>query len=422
VRRWAFNAIALVGNRDQNLEATVHALDLNKNDDDVFGAGMAALVSLTNEAETEGYLKQIGVDLDGAVLLAAAQQAPGYKGQLADRRVSIDSASPSELRLASVLVGLDKAPEHLFTINFPNSEVIGALSTHDDRQVAQYAAWSVSENSNLHLGHLGISPNEICEKGEDVRKYGYRLLAADDATAERYRELIAEASFDESGKAREGLAIGLLNAFCDGLEEITSEWISRESEQVVVDALLDHFVENSERCSAYKELARDAYREAGVGSILRAKLEARAEGKRIYSDFRRIGIDSANSDLFDPPMNLRGTSVTNIFNVNAQNVGVVAGESTLGGGVHQQVGDHAAQAQMELQRLLDILSKHETGQVHEGMQLANEAKEKPTKGAVEKLLSWMGVAKAGSSLLASGADDFAKIGEHLHKLLPHLPS
>lgn len=423
VRRWTFNAIALVGTKAQNLEATLHALDLYKGDDDVFAAGMAALVALTSGADTEACLKQIGVELEGAALLAAAQQEPTCVGRLAERRVCPETATPAELRLAAVLVGLNKAPEHLFTLGHENAAVIGSFSEHDDRQVAQYAAWAVSEHPDLNIGHLGIAASSVRDRPEDVRKYGYRLMTADDMTADRYRDLVAEASFDESRKAREGLALGLLRAYFPGLEDITLDWLSREPDQAIREAILDHFVANADRCVVYDDSATEAYRKAAVGSMLRAKLEARAEGKPIYREFRKIEFQSSSADLFGGELvPLGSTTVTNnTFNVNAQTVGVVAATSSVEGGVNQSVTNTAAQAQAELQRLLELLDKPGAGDAAEGKELAAQAKGKPTKGMVEKVLGWMRVAQAGGRLLVGGTDDFVHISQKLHELLPHLP-
>ncbi len=90
VRRWTFNAVALVGNKVQNLEATIDALARNRGDEDIFAAGMAALVALTNAGETEAELKRMGVEFEGAVLLAAAQQDASYNDRLATRKRGFD--------------------------------------------------------------------------------------------------------------------------------------------------------------------------------------------------------------------------------------------------------------------------------------------------------------------------------------------
>lgn len=297
VRRWTFNAIALVGNRAQNLEATLDALERNRDNEDIFAAAMAAVIALTSGNEAEARLKQIGVEMEGVVLLAAAQQAPTYKGLLAERRVNPEQASAAELRLAAVLVGTNKAPEHLFSLGHTNAAVIGSLYGHDDKQVAQYSAWAICEHPDLSVGHLGFSASKMRDQPPEVRKYGYRLLSADDVTADRYRDLIAEGSFDADRKAREGLAIGLVHCYFSGLEAITLEWFAREPDPVVRDALLDHFVAHSERCAIYEDTARGQFRASAVGSMLRAKLLARAEGKPIFTEFRRIEYEATSLDL-----------------------------------------------------------------------------------------------------------------------------
>lgn len=423
VRRWTFNAIALVGNKAQNLDATLDALERNRTDEDIFAAGMAALVALTSEAETETKLRQIGVELDGAVLLAAAQQAASYKDQLAKRRVDPDKASPSELRLAAVLVGTGKAPQHLFSLGHDNAGVIGSFHSHEDKQVAQYAAWAVCEHPDLDLSHLGFPPMRLRDQPPDVRKYGFRLLTADDATAERHRDLVAEATFDEEKKAREGLAIGLVHSYFPGLEEITLDWLAREADPAIRDAILDHFVAHADRCPVYEDAAKEAYRKAATGSILRAKLEARGEGKPIFREFRKIELQAASLDLFGAQGTLLGPiNVNKTYNVQAQNVGVVGDKASIQGGIAQTATNHVEQAQAQLQSLLELLDKAGSDdKLREGKQLAAEARARPTKGMIEKVLGWMRAAKAASGLIVSGAEDFTKIGDKLAELLPHLP-
>ena len=423
VRRWTFNAIALVGNKAQNLDATLDALERNRGDDDIFGAGMAALLALAGETETEARLKSIGVELDGAVLLAAAQQAPSYSERLSTRRVNPDHASASELRLAAVLVGLNKAPRHLFTLGHENAAVIGSLNGHDDKQVAQYAAWAVWEHPDLDLSHLGFPPARLRDQPPDVRKYGFRLLTADDATVERHFDFIAEATFDEDRKAREGLAMGLVNSYVAGLEEVTLEWFAREPETAIKDAILDHFVAHADRSPVYEDSAKEAYRKAATGSMLRARLEAQAEGKPIFREFKKIEFQAASLDLFGADAGLLGTvTVNKTINVQAQNIGVIADTSNVEGGINQSATNHVEQAQAHLQSLLELLDKAGADdKLKDGTQLASEALGKPTKGMVEKVLGWMTTAKTASGLVVANAENFEKLAHKLAELLPHLP-
>lgn len=384
---------------------------------------MAALVALTSEAETEAQLKRMGVEFEGAVLLAAAQQVTSYKDRLAAHRVHPEHASASELRLAAVLVGLDKAPRHLFDLGHENAAVIGSLHCHDDQQVAQYAAWAVSEHPDLNISHIGFPPSKLRDQVASVRKYGFRLLTADDVTAEQHRELIAEAAFDPDRKAREGLAIGLVHSYFDGLIDITLDWLAREPEASIKEALLDHFVAHSERSPVYEDGAKEAYRNAAAGSMLRAKLEARGEGKPIYREFRKIDLHGASADLFGLQTGLfEAPTVNKTYNINAQNVGSVGDSARFEGGISQTSTTHIEQVEGQLQALLGLLENAGADpRVAEGKQLAVEAKAKPTKGMVEKVLGWMKAVKMASGLVVAGADDFTNIAHKLGELAPHLP-
>lgn len=220
------------------------------------------------------------------------------------------------------------------------------------------------------------------------------------------------------------MALGLINAYFPGIEDLSLEWLAREPEQHIREALIDHFVEHSERSAIYEDSAKDAYQRAAGGSILRAKLEARAEGRPIYREFRKIDLQASSKD-FDFGGGLFGSMNVNnnTFNVNASNIGVVAGTSSVEGGVHQQAVNHTQQAQAELQRLLTLLEKEAGhGRAAEGSDLARTAKKKPSKSTVEKVLQWMRVAKSAGDLAAAGAHDFSQIGDQLHTLLQHLPA
>ncbi|MBC7167237.1 hypothetical protein, partial [Phenylobacterium sp.] len=211
--------------------------------------------------------------------------------------------------------------------------------------------------------------------------------------------------------------------YVSGLEEITLEWFAREPETAIKDAILDHFVAHADRSPVYEDGAKEAYRKAATGSMLRAKLEARAEGKPIFREFKKIEFQAASLDLFGSDAGLLGTvTVNKTINVQAQNIGVIADASNVEGGINQSATNHVEQAQAHLQSLLELLDKAGADdKVKEGKQLASEARAKPTKGMVEKVLGWMTTAKTASGLVVANAENFEKLGKKLAELLPHLP-
>jgi hypothetical protein len=168
VRRWSLNALALIGTKAQ-LPAIRDAVVANREDPDIFGAGVSALAAILDAEEARTFFRANDMALEGGVLFAAAQQNENFKEELRQTRVDIDYASASDLRLIGLLVGLDKAPENLFSIKHPNSAVIGALNHHDDRLVAQYSVWATYENPTLGLRHLSISLKDIESQRPNVR-------------------------------------------------------------------------------------------------------------------------------------------------------------------------------------------------------------------------------------------------------------
>jgi hypothetical protein len=214
-----------------------------------------------------------------------------------------------------------------------------------------------------------------------------------------------------------------VHSYFDGLADITLDWLAREPEASIREALLDHFVAHSERSPVYEDGAKEAYRNAAAGSMLRAKLEARGEGKPIYREFRKIDLQVASADLFGSQTGLfEATTVNKTYNISAQNVASVGDGAHFEGSISQTATNVVEQVEGQLQALLGLLEKAGAdARVVEGKQLAVDAKAKPTRGMVEKVLGWMKSAKIASGLVVAGADDFTNIAHKLAELAPHLP-
>jgi nucleoside phosphorylase len=212
--------------------------------------------------------------------------------------VNIDYANPPELRLAGILVGLDKAPEHLFSLNSPNHEVIGELNSHPDPIVAQYSIWATYENPTLSLKDLRLPLHDVEAKAPNIRKYVYQLAVKDIQTAQDNYEFLVQGSEDPDPEARAGLATGLRNVYFDGLETLIIDWFNDEDVDRVKQRLLEHMARNADNCSAYAAPALRAYEAADAGSLTRARLEAAARQTSLYPAMKRIEYDAEGRDLF----------------------------------------------------------------------------------------------------------------------------
>lgn len=420
VRRWALNAIALIGNRRDNLQATLDAIERDRGNEDILGAGIAALVALTQPDDLVNLLGGIGVPLEGPALLAAAQQTDAYKAKLAANRIRIDVASDAELRLAVVLVGLNKAPEHLFDLSHENRAVIGSINRHHDPGVAQYSVWAICENAGFGLAELGVPLADIEDLPDNVRGYILRLIAADAETAEKHREYLVLGSEDPSERARLGLAAGLQPVYFDGLEELTIDWLGGEVSQGVKDHLLDHMASQAERCPAYREAVVTTYTLAGIGSLVRSRLEAAAAKTSLYGDLRRIAIQGETGSLFEKEERL-----SQKFEFNAPvTIGAITGDNAKIENAIGAVQNNAQGAQEALALLAGLLSKSMTigDELAHGKELVAAAQKGPTKPTLEKVVGWMKSIKDGAAYAVAAGHDFHQIYEKLQAILPHLPS
>ncbi|MDH2355608.1 5'-methylthioadenosine/S-adenosylhomocysteine nucleosidase [Bradyrhizobium sp. SSUT112] len=297
VKRWALNALALIGDQ-QNVRAVVEAIQRNRNDPDILAAGVSALCALLPVDQARQELERADLPLAGATLLAAVQHSGHFQSELRIARVRIDYADTPELRLAGILVGLDKAPEHLFSLNVANYDAIGELNSHPDPIVAQYSVWATYENPSLTLKNLRLPLHDVDAKPPNVRKYVYQLAVKNVQTAQDNYDFLVLGSEDPSAEARAGLATGLRGVYFDGLEALVMDWLNDEDADRVKQRLLEHMARNADNCSAYAQPALRAYEAADAGSLTRARLEAAARNTSLYTAMKRIEYNAEGQDLF----------------------------------------------------------------------------------------------------------------------------
>jgi hypothetical protein len=417
VVRWALNASAFLIRGDR-INAILDAIDRNREDPDILGAGVAALAATHDHDRLRELLEEKGLPLQGATLLAAAQKLPALGANLVANRVDIDSAPIPDLRLASVLVGIEKAPENMFDADYPNSEVIGQLNSHPDDVVAQYSIWATMENQRLGLAHLRIPLADVMAQRPNVRAYIYRLVANDIGAARANIDFLEAASNDADPEARASLARGLRDTYFDGLEEIIVPWLlEEEPSSAAAGFLLEHMATHSMHMASYAEFVEQAYRLEASGSTARARIEAAAKGSPLATKLGRIRVLSDHGDLLD----MGRSDVTN-FNFNGPATGAFSGSG------NAQTGDISAMYQLQapqiasetLQKLADLLAEDDHADGNTKIEIV-QAAQAPTKGTVQKVLDWFRVAKEGGQLAAATINGAPALIENLQKALPYLP-
>lgn len=401
--RWTLNALALLGDKE-DIDLIAEAISRHTEDPDILSAGVAALFAIEKASVVEAVMRKKGIGLAGAALLAGAQSSPGLLERVRLERVDVDVASDAELRLALVLVGLNKAPPNTFSLKHGNGEIVGALNKHHEKSVAQYSVWAISESDSLSLTDLRVPLTDIEGLADNVRGWIYRLIAEHEATATKHLEYIEAGSEDPDSVARQGLSSGLATTYFDGLEEITMEWLPRETDPRVEQSLVEHMAAAVDKCVAYKEPVLRAYREAGAQSLLRARIEAASRDTLIYRELKLIEFQTENTDLlFDVAERLGPKMVTQNFHGN---VGAVTGSGDINLQTLQMLAstnlpEHLRPA---LAAATNVAAQLPAELSSRGQALVQEAISRPEKSTFARLLEFFkGAREAAETAAGAGA-------------------
>lgn len=422
VRRWSLNGLSLLGSK-RDVPVILAAIEQNATEPDIIAAGVSALSAiLGNPDEVKDQLSKKGLDLAGLILLAAAQQNKSFAEALSRERVDIELASIPELRMAEVLVGLNKAPEYLFHADIPNRNMIGQLNRHPDPIVSQYSIWATLENPGFSISDLEIELHDIPGSPENVRCYVNQLVASEPEFARNSHDFIVSASEDESLRAREGLATGLRDLYYDGIEELVLDWLHDDREELSVrEKLMEHIARHAHVLPTYRDITLQEFRTSGERSLMRARILASARDGDLILELRKIEVMSNNLDLFDQ---LAGPNVTN--NQHFHGPVTAGGISMSGTGTsgNPTVAQYNVAASEALQRLIDILHKVENPdlKVVEGRRLAEEARAKPTKSGLQKVAEFMKHMKDIGHSVQSLSGDFGDVYNQISDLAGTFPS
>lgn len=413
VKRWALNAIAQLGREKPCRDAVAYALAKFGEDPEIAAAAVAALFHISKNAQEE-LRKSNSIDKD-VVVLAALQRVPASKLDMSETTVCVDDAASEILKLALVVVGMDKAPANLFDPRHDNAAIVKALGKHHDPIVSQYSVWAITENPRLNLSALGIDLRDVERQPANVRSWVYQLVAMDKRAADHF-EYIRLGSEDTDPEARRGVTMGLRETYFDGLDELISPWFFSEDDTEVRDNLIEHIVRQASRSAGYESTALEVFRTEPEHSKARQRMEAAAATTPLYAKFRRIALTEADT-LFSAIQAAEGgpRTVTN----NTYNIGQVTGNAAFGGDATNSGSLSVNQAGQRVELILGRLDMAEAlvkasavpQEVKDGLSAAvADAKASKSKGAFKSLFEWLGKAKKALALAAGVAGDISDIG------------
>jgi hypothetical protein len=345
------------------------------------------------------------------VTLAALQHVEANQLDLSALPINIETASPDLLKLALVVVGLDRAPENMLHPRHGNPKIVKALGGHDDNTVSQYSVWAITENPSLRLGDLGIDIRGIEQQPPNVRAWVLRLIAMTPEDAERNFEYLELGMRDPAPEARAGLAIGLRGTYFDGLEALVLNWFMSEHDLEVRQHLLDHMIRQAFECPSYESMVVEIYEKEPTASPLRQRMEATAAGTPLYAKFKQT---DPTADLF------RGVTIVtnNTYNISG---GIQGGAVSVGGDAKNVGATNIHYSSETIESLKLELSKLEL-ELHQAhldaplkgqmLELVQAAKLEPTPEKISKVTT--AIRHAGEVVLAGTA--IWEIGHVIAKL------
>lgn len=291
VVRWALNSIARLGTQQGAANSVKAALSRHVEDPEIVGAAIAALAALYRGAVPE--LPSNAPVPPEMRVLAAMQTVTAAQLSKVQLQINIEHADAELLKLALIVIGLNRDIQHLLHPRFENGDLVRVLGQHDDPVVRQYSVWAVTENAALDLNHLGISFDRTEAESENVQAKLLELGASSIVDLTERQDLILAGSSYPSVLAREGLAKGLLRNYYNGLEGVTLDWARTEAEMRVRVLLAEHFGRFADRLPSYEDMATDL---AAEGGDLRRHVLRGADGKPLQRKLKQE--EPALADLF----------------------------------------------------------------------------------------------------------------------------
>jgi hypothetical protein len=394
------------------MEAIVSTLKQYSNEPQTSAAAIAAIYRMSRKASN--ILKKLSFD-EQMITLAALQHVDANRLDLSSLPINVESASSDLLKLALVVVGLDRAPPNMLHPRHDNPQLVKALGGHHDDVVSQYSIWAITENRGLGLEDIGIDIRNIQQQPTNVRAWLFRLIAMTPEDAEQHFEYIELGTQDPAAEARAGLALGLRDTYFDGVEAIVLDWFTSEPDAEVNQHLLDHMVRNSSDCPSYEAMVLEVYEKEPAGSSLRLRMEAAAAGTVLYGKFKQM---DGTLDLF------RGVTLVtnNTFNVSG---GIQGGAVSLGGDATNSAPTTIHYNPQTIEAIQSELSKAER-ELHQvsidpdlkqqALDHVQAAKADPSPDKLSKAIAALGQVESVATKLVGAGTAIGTIGTAIAKL------
>lgn len=416
VERWALKA--LVEFRDRSdIDLIRSRLKSPSGDPENFSWTVSAFFAAASEDDINQAIEQKLIPSDGITMLACHYAG---RSKIARGRfpfIDIERADSLTLKWATLAIGIGRA-KGIFLPKFDEAEQLVALNGHDDPMVCQYSIYAMVRSQRLGFSHCLVKLHNLNSQPKNVRKWLYRLACKDRSFIVANCDAVADIiRYETDPRAREGMALGLRPVWFDGLETISSDWLSREADPGCAAAILEHMGRHSDNVPLYGEIVRDRFATARSDDLLRSRLVNAAAGTRLYAELQRIKIgEEIVPDLFGGEGKFIVVNNTQNFN----NSGPVSIGANAVGGKASNDGDQTINFLQDQRTLLQTLraaavvepNKAPAGTVEAIDRLLQNATKPHAVSVLEKLKVWATV----GGLSAEVISQIQPVIEMIHRL------
>jgi hypothetical protein len=186
------------------------------------------------------------------------------------------------------------------------------------------------------------------------------------------------------------------------------DWFSGETDQEVVQELLDHMIRQSFKCQNYEEAAIQSYEKEGPGSVARKRMEAYAAGLPLYARFQRISYDGSN-DLFRS-MTVMNTTINGGIQAGAVSIN---GNATNTGATNVHYQPQTIEAiQTELMKAIREIhtSAADADLKEQALEHVRAAQATPTQDKLTKAISFLDKVEAVTSKVQGVGTSITTLG------------
>lgn len=278
VRRWAYKLAGRLQD-EQFKDMLKERFKIEIDEENRTWAG-AALIGLMTRKEALAFIEELDQEFyEQPIELASKLFRRGEPLELPNAS-TLDKFErlPLSRKWLCILCGYAFGNPRSIAKKFDDLDVVANLVTDHVPEVVEYAVWTLFRHPRGTFRLLPKKPDELVEYA-NVYRWLMRLVTKNETAARSNRDLIAETMESKRVEVREGLALGISKLTLPFFNHEVLDWFSREQDQSVRLALVDHVAKRSAENNFARDTLRSVYAGIEGHSLLALKIQATVDAE-----------------------------------------------------------------------------------------------------------------------------------------------